>query len=272
MPLAKGNVNVNAEAVAEANEKLDDAEGAGAESEVPFDADTAVIEQDLQEQEAAVATAESEAAAKAALSGQQLAEAIPTAAVATTTAPRNSVMQKMDESGFEGMDLGYGSFPNISLKNEGRFFDSDENDLGTEFRCVVQYSKAKYLIKNTKCDKKDEDAVYTYDLVTVANDAETPIQEIIDDWTSQGWGWEKKPYIEVGVLWVGDEEDEKDGEMMLLSIPPASRRTFSGKMASVQMKAGLMPNQFILKCFVGKKITHDKGDFYPWKFAYEGKA
>ena len=243
----------------------------------PFDEGVPADEQGAAEVEQEPAEADHEAAAlnhalgrdeqEQSSSGQELATSAP-AKLPTKTASGGQVLTEMEEAGFEGLELGFGSFPIIALKTDGEFVDTEETSYDEEFLCVVNSSRTKYVVKNTKTEKdKDEEVVYTYDNVNDTNGV--PLEETIADWAAEGWGYESKPYTEVFATLV-DEEGEP-GNSVLLSIPKTSRTRFTGYVAQQRMRKGLMPNAYVTRCLVGAKIQNVDFPFYPWSFEFVGE-
>jgi len=178
------------------------------------------------------------------------------------------MIAEMADAGFEGLELGFGSFPIIALKTDGEFVDTEETSYDEEFLCIVNSSRVKYVVKNTRTENaKDEELVYSYDNETDTNGL--PIQATIDEWAEQGWGYESKPYTEVFATLV--DEEGNPGNSVLLSIPKTSRTRFSGYCAQQRMRKGLMPNAYVTRCLVGAKIQNVDFPFYPWSFEFVGE-
>lgn len=189
-------------------------------------------------------------------------------AVATSSGGQSQVMAELDEQGFGGLELGFGSFPIIALKTDGEFVDTDATSYDEEFDCVVNSTRTKYVIKNVvqgdeKEKKKNSELVYSYDNVSDTNG--NSIQEIITEWSEQGWGYESKPYIEGFATLVVD--GLLAGSVML-SVPKTSINRMSGYITQNRLRHGLMPNQYVTKCKVGDKILNVDFPFYPWVFEF----
>lgn len=241
-----------------------------AEEAPPFEANAEQLAADQE------ADAKAEAAAKAALEGKAEQKAsVPattaqqTTAVSTKEPPKSKVLDELADDGFEGLSLGFGSFPIVKLENEGIFADTDDKEIGKWFTGQVMGTKAKYVFKNAGCEKKDEEAVYSYDGVNDSNTGE-PLQEKFDTWTSEGWRIEKKDYLEVTVQLIDTDVngDGRKGELVLASIPPTSRTRISGFFAQTAMKTRMKPNQYVTKFLVGDKVTKADNPFYPWHFEF----
>lgn len=251
-----------AETVEPTKEPIPDT-AAAEEEKPPFEAD-----------EAEVAADEAEAEAKRALAGKTAKTNLPAAATATTAVipadvtPQNTVMEELADDGYGGLELGFGSFPILKLENEGIFVDTEENEYGKSFKCIIFPTRSKYVVKNTKCEtSKQEEVVYSYDRVT-STDGE-PLQDIIEQWAEDGFGFEIKHYLEAPAQIM---EGEFEGEMVMLSIPPASRNKLSGYFYKNRMRGYGSADSYITECECGKKVTSTDHDFYPWKFNYVGPA
>lgn len=175
----------------------------------------------------------------------------------------NSSLAAFAEAGFEDLDLGFGAFPIISLKNDGKFEDNEGNVYDEEFLGIVEGTVKKYIMGNTKCEKKEEVVFYSYDKINATNGQS--LAEIREGWAEQGWGFDLKHYTEARISIV-DEEGEI-GNMALLSIPPNSRTRFSGFQMQNFRRHQLMPNQYVTRFEVGNKIQGDY-EYFPWKFSF----
>jgi len=209
---------------------------------------TSVVEtaQPVQPQEQAIAT--------------QSQSTIP----ATTATATTGMLAGLDDLGFEGLELGWGSFTSIKLDN-GKFADSEENNLGTEIECILMSTKAKYILKNTKCMQDDEEVYYSYDR-EVATDG-TPTEDIIAEWTAQGWGFEWKTYLDAFAQLV--DETGEPTEMVVLSLPPTARPKISGYLSRIKLTKGLgNPQQYITRCKVGPDVKKEGKTWNPWVFQF----
>lgn len=261
MGLTRGRVKKEVEAAEETPEVATTQEAPDGEQEqesMPFEGD-----------EAEANAEEAQANAKAALAGKKPRSTLPAEANANTAVipadhkPQNTVMAGLAEDGYEGLELGFGSFPILKLENEGIFVDTDENEYGKSFHAVIFPTRSKYVLKNTKCTPKEEEVYYSYDRVNCTDG--TPLQAIIDEWAAEDWGYEIKHYLEAPAQIVGGDFDD---EMVMLSVPPASRNKLSGYFYTNRMKKRGSADSYVTECFVGKKVTSTDHDFYPWKFKY----
>ncbi len=205
-----------------------------------------------------------------------VAAAAESTAVATqASSGMHGRMGELEQEGFEGLEMGFGAFPTLVLTGEGRFQTGDRQDCGTEVVCTIETSKAKFIVKNTRADKRDEDFCYTYDANWATNkDAldtnGNSVWARIDGWASKGWGYEGKKYIDLGVSITKDVVGASGavvleaGTFVLAQIPKTSIGRFTGYAARMGAQR-LRSVPTALK--VGAKITNVDYPFYPWDFA-----
>lgn len=198
-----------------------------------------------------------------------------TAVAVSTGAPNmHGRMDELEKEGFEGLELGFGAFPAIVLNSEGQMQTGDGKVIGDSFIGTVEASKEKFLVKNTKCEKRDEDFFYVFDKNWASNPKALDSQgrnahEKVEEWAGKGWGYEVKKYLDVCVILTasyataGGEPILEEGDMVLAQIPKTSIARFSGY-AARQGLAGLrsVPSKFS----VGQKITGVDYPYYPWDF------
>ena len=157
--------------------------------------------------------------------------------------------------GIVGLDFAqYGVLPNCSL-NKGAFKLSDGTSLGTEFVCVIQEVKPKYLYKTAVADLDPRHSVvYTYDKTSTNG---KPLQPIIDGWAAQGMGFDVKNYLEaVCVL--------EDNRIILLSIPQTSISRLTSHVITVTVSKRLL-SQVKTRVFIGPEVK-SKIPFSPISF------
>lgn len=179
--------------------------------------------------------------------------------------------QGMAEQGFEGLTLGGMSFEQIRLPGEGQFLiGQDDVELGKEFDCVIQSTRARYVVRQS--DDQDAEMFYSYDPNGRTNTEGKDMSDLLQEWKDDGYEVpEIKKYIEAMAIMVND--DEREGSMVMLSIPPASTQKLSGFIAQQQFMKRQQPNEYITRCIVGKKVKSKNGStFFPWTFKNVGEA
>lgn len=248
------------------NADFDDAEEAdfedeaeGAEDEACEADDPPFEHKEVEEVEAVAEPARQEVATRT-----ETAPATQETSAGGVVAGTRKVAAEMAQAGFAGIDVDSAFvFPIVALKNEGIFESSEGWNLGKEFECVIMSSRPKYIMKNTKCEKRDDDMAYSYDQVCDSNSGQL-LEEIRAEWAEKGWGWEIKEYLEcVAQVQGGDY----DGEIVLLSIPPTSKGRFSAHTIRQRMQSNMLPSDYITICSVGAKVEKVDHPFYPWAFA-----
>ena len=207
---------------------------------------------------------------------QEVATRTTSTAVATAQ-PSTGMGQRMDElanEGFEGLELGFGAFPSVVLNSEGQLQTGDGKLLGDHIIGTVDASKQKFLIKNTKCDKREEDFFYVFDQNWATNPNAIDSQgrnphDKIKEWEAKGWGYEVKKYLDLCVILTKPATEASgvevlaEGDMVLVQIPKTSISRFSGYAARAGLNAlRSTPTKFA----VGQKITGVDYPYYPWDF------
>lgn len=164
--------------------------------------------------------------------------------------------QIAEAQGLVGLDFNqYGVLPNCSL-NQGQFKLSDGSSLGTEFRCVIQETKPKFLYKTSVQDTDPRHSVaYTYDHKTTNN---KDLQEIIKGWAAQGMGYDVKNYLEMTCVL-------EDGRIILLSVPQTSISRFTQHVIQVTASRRLL-SQVTTKVGIGPLVTKAVKPFSPLSF------
>lgn len=196
-------------------------------------------------------------------------------AVAAVAEQRSSMTanfkQEMAEQGFEDIELTGRSFDRVIL-HEGKF-KLGEFELGLEFKFIAQSSRAVYVVRQD--DSQDAKVYYSYDPKGEYQADGTSAEDILAEWREDGYATEDNPvdikkYMELMVT-LTDREDEYEDQMVLLSIPPASRDRVAGIFAQVKQKLNCAPNGAVLLAKVGKEVGEGKKKFRPWVFAVSHK-
>lgn len=258
--------------------------------------DAEIVEETKVETEKVVETkAETEQVVEPKVETEQVVESKPEPSNAVVEVEQNTAVVKQDhkavatsqvieaaaDNGFDGLELGFGSFSMIKLANEGQFEDSDDNELGKHIRAVLQQSTPVYLYKQ---EGNDEGPIaYSYDRKTITaytgedDDDFKTIEELKASWAEDGYDLEEKKYLEVVATIVEDHEDfidgdvpegleDLEGETVMFRLAPASLKGFSGKVATLQMQ-GKPIKGALMDFLVGKKRKSNGGKtYFPWKF------
>lgn len=178
----------------------------------------------------------------------------------------------MAEQGFEGMELTGMSFDRLKL-DEGKFvLGSEEITLGEVIHVNIMSTRNIYVVRQHSGQKAE--MFYSYDPEGKFKADGTSAAELLAEWATDGYPSEDEPlqikkYIE-GMAQLVNREDEYEGHMVSLSIPPASGPRLAGSMAVGQRKFNCGPSDLITKCTVGAKIGKGDEAFRPWVFAADG--
>lgn len=211
---------------------------------------------------------------------QAVAITEPAGAVSVAAQRTNAMAQftqDQAEAGFEGLELTGMSFDRIKM-HEGKFLlGSDETELGTEFQCVIHNTRRLFVVRQST--DNDAEAFYSYDSEGKTFTDGSSASEKLEEWADEGYGGEENPldikeYLEAMVTLV-NRDDEYDGQMAMLSIPPASKARLAGVAAQAYTKLrGAKLNDVVTQCQVGKKVGEGTKAFRPWVFKalsrYEG--
>ena len=232
--------------------------------------------------EATAAAAEVADIQHAAEPAQAVAVAEPAAAKAVTVGEqRTNAMAQFTQdqaaNGFEGLELSGMSFDRIKL-HEGQFkLGTEETELGTDIQVVIHSTRKIFVVRQS--DDNDAETFYSYDPKGLTFTDGSSAQEKLEDWLDDGYGTEDSPldireYLEAMATLV-NREDEHEGTMVMLSIPPASKARLAGVAAQAYTRfKGATLGQVVTQCSVGKKIGEGQKAFRPWVFKalerYEG--
>lgn len=193
----------------------------------------------------------------------------------------NAAESRLAENGMEGLTVGGMSFDSIKLPSEGQFLiGQDDEELGKSFKCVIQQSRARFIVRQS--NDQDAEMFYSYDAdqfakTGVITDTEGGDRaDEVREWKEDGYDEAPviKKYLEVMVILIDEDEDgnpgERDRQMAMLSIPPASVQRFSGFIYQNHMMKKLAQHEFVTECIVGKKVKKDSNSFFPWNFKNAG--
>jgi len=232
--------------------------------------------------EATAASAEVADIQHAAEPAQAVAVAEPAAAKAVTVGEqRTNAMAQFTQdqaaNGFEGLELSGMSFDRIKL-HEGQFkLGTEETELGTDIQVVIHSTRKIFVVRQS--DDNDAETFYSYDPKGATFTDGSSAQEKLEDWLDDGYGTEESPldireYLEAMATLV-NRDDEYEGTMVMLSIPPASKARLAGVAAQAYTRfKGATLGQVVTQCSVGKKIGEGQKAFRPWVFKalerYEG--
>lgn len=172
------------------------------------------------------------------------------------------------DAGFEGLDIGAFSFERVKL-DEGQFLmGADDIELGTAFNFVALSTRSLYIIRQNST--QDAEMYYSYCPKGSTKADGSSAEETLNEWKEDGYGDADNPldikkYLEV-MAELTDRDDEYEGMMVSLSIPPSSLQRFGGMAFQASRKFGRTLDQVVIKATVGAKAGEGSKSFRPWNF------
>lgn len=195
-------------------------------------------------------------------------------AVAGTGATENffkNMIEGLIGDGQEGLEMGYGVFPVISL-DKGEFKVGDEDIGDDEFEGVPLMSKPKFAYRQTGVPEKEADVVFA-DSDRAHLDAGGPVAERLAEWKVKApeSSYEIKKYQDV-FLYVTrcPGKDVLEGQLVQLSVAPTSVKLYTRACLTAKSK-GRAPHETVFKIGVGEKVRGEF-DYYPWAFECIGSC
>jgi hypothetical protein len=187
-------------------------------------------------------------------------------AVATQGGARGlSILDGVRSEAFSSLDnkIKYGSFPTIKL--DKHLFVIKDGEEVTEFLCHILATRPKWIYKTEKTEKGSEELFYSYDQQLATNGRK--VEDILADWRADGLKLKEcREYEECVVLM---HSTSLEGEMALLSVPPASTGRLSGFRTQQNLLRKVELDKVITRVKTGAKITtKSKDTFYPWDFKF----
>lgn len=264
--------------------------------------DEAVVEAEPEAQAAAQAEAvvgEEAEAASAARSGEVVddagnqeaaAEAKPVESVTQQVAVRNestdvaiprepgaaenffkNMIDQLIGDGQEGLEMGYGVFPVISL-DKGEFKVGDEDIGDDDFEGVPLMSKPKYAYRQIGVPEKDAEVVFA-DSDRAHLEPGNPVAERLAEWKVKApeSSYEIKKYQDVFLyLTRFPGKPVLEGQLVQLSVAPTSVKIYTRACLTAKGR-GRAPHETVFKIGVGEKIRGEF-DYYPWSFECIGSC
>ena len=210
---------------------------------------------------------------------QEVAVPSATGTAVSATEKRSALMTQiigqLAEEGFEGTELDYSSFLNITLNKQ------IETSEGTElpnsgFLVRLAGSRLKYCFRNNNPVEDEVEVAYSYN----KDDHLTPESEVaqkIAKWKEEGLDLaDVKVYTEVLAVMLDDKLDgeqagELNGRLVTIQVAPTSRGRWAGYLAQLKMNNVKDVSGVATLVRRGKKVESGKFPFYPWDFVNKGK-
>ena len=194
--------------------------------------------------------------------------------VVAATPQASFALPNYDDAGFEGVEVGSRTFPIIALKNDGVFEDTEGRPWGKGFQCRVLSTKRKFVISG-KLSDKDIETMFSPDKAVDTKGRECV--KVLKEWEARGRQiseWREYRDVVAEVVMPGDE---RDGELVVLSVSPQSVSRLNKKL--IRLTMGVPPQALkdhvaahILTVSVGVKVTKAIQPFYPWDFSFSKEA
>lgn len=210
---------------------------------------------------------------------QQVAVPSATGSAVSVAEKRSALMtqiiSQLAEEGFEGTELDYSSFLNITLNKQ------IETSEGTElpnsgFLVRLAGSRLKYCFRNNNPVEDEVEVAYSY----IKDDHLNPESEVaqkIAKWKEEGLELaDVKVYTEVLAVMLddkldGDQAGELNGRLVTIQVAPTSRGRWAGYLAQLKMNNVKDVSGVATLVRRGKKVESGKFPFYPWDFVNKGK-
>jgi hypothetical protein len=185
-----------------------------------------------------------------------------------TTGAMANFSQDMAEEGFEGLTLTGMSFERVKLHEANFQLGSEDVNLGDKIEVQIMSTRNLYIVR--QYSGNGAEVYYSYDPEGKFKADGSSAEETLAEWRDDGYGVDGKPldikrYIE-GMAMLVNRDDEYDGMIVTLSIPPASRDRLAGAFAVGKQLFRAAANNLIIECRVGKKIGSGDEAFRPWLF------
>ena len=208
---------------------------------------------------------------------QQVAVRSASTAVAVPREPgaaenffKNMIDQLIGD-GQEGLEMGYGVFPVISL-DKGEFKVGDEDVGDDEFEGVPLMSKPKYAYRQIGVPEKDAEVVFA-DSDRAHLEPGNPVAERLAEWKVKApeSSYEIKKYQDVFLyLTRFPGKPVLEGQLVQLSVAPTSVKIYTRACLTAKGR-GRAPHETVFKIGVGEKIRGEF-DYYPWSFECIGSC
>lgn len=176
-------------------------------------------------------------------------------------------LDQLEQEGFSDLEVSALSFDRVKL-HEGSFKIGDnEEDLGKNIKFKVMTTRAVYLFSQS--DDDDAETFYSYCPNGTTMTDGTSSAERLAEWKADGYEPVSRAYQEAMVELV-DREDEWEGSVVSLSIPPASRSKFGGVISVGTMRNKCSPADLVISATPSEVIKAKGGQSYRrWNFRVE---
>ena len=180
------------------------------------------------------------------------------------------MVESLKQDGQNGLEMGYGVFPVVSL-DKGEFKINDE-EFDSDFSVVPMTSEAKYAYRTTGVAEKEVEVTFS-DTDRAHLDPASAVSQRLQEWKEK-WpdsGFEIKKYLDVYAYVVElPAKPELQGQIVVLSVSPTSIRRYTNACVTAKGR-GYAAHECVFKVAVGEKVRGDF-DYYPWEFQAIGSC
>ena len=189
------------------------------------------------------------------------------------------ILADLAEEGFEGIELDYSSFLNVTLNKQIETSEGGELP-NAGFKVRLASARKKYCFRNNNPVEDEVEVAYSYDL-NAPNDPESVVAQKIKEWREAGLDLAPgqdgiKVYQEVMAMMIddgveGEEKGQLNGRLITIQVAPTSKGRWAGYLAQLKMQKKQVSDVITL-VRRGKKVESGKFPFYPWDFVNVGDA
>lgn len=181
------------------------------------------------------------------------------------------LIEAMAADGQEGLEMGFGVFPVISL-DKGEFKVGDEDMGDSSFTGVPLLSKPKFCYRTVGVGDKDAEVIFA-DSDKEHLDERSAVSAKLLEWKEK-WensSWECKQYQDVFLYMVKcPDKPELEEQLCQLSVAPQSVKLYTRACLQATGR-GRKPHECVFEVGVGEKIRGEF-DYYPWAFKAIGSC
>lgn len=243
-----------------------------------------VVEQKVDRQEASSAVLDEEEPEQAKeepkTTGTAIQQQTGTTAVARPVHQQGflaEIMQSLADEGFEGTELDYSSFLNVTLNKQIETSEGHELP-NSGFLVRLASARKKYCFRNNNPVEDEVEVAYSYD-INAPQDPESQVAKSIAKWREEGLDLAPgkdgvKEYLEVLAQILddkieGEQAGELTGKLITIQIAPTSQGRWAGYLTQLKLAKKQISD---VKTLVrrGKKVESGKFPFYPWDFVNKG--
>lgn len=189
----------------------------------------------------------------------------PLAPVAAAV-PMASETFNPDQGGFTCLRTGFGSFPRVKV-NRGKF-EIDDTPAGHSMIVNIFDVRDMFVYRDRKGEDKNTRVVWSYDGVTTTSGES--VASVQRQWEAEGFHEHNvRDYAEAIATIIECDDPSKIGDVVLLNIPPTSKKRMAGYQVVLQRTHGThIP--MVLTRITAEEIRSNGRNWDSYGFAYAG--